>query len=72
MRYLIVYTNGRTVQGHHVYCLISKVNIFSQVNVQRVIPTSPMQVSIIEFYHLVFRVVGHECHSCGELLEIVK
>ena len=27
MRYVIVYINGRTVQGHRVYCLASRVNI---------------------------------------------
>ena len=32
VRYVIVYTNDRTVQGHHIYCLVSKVNIFSQGN----------------------------------------
>ena len=72
MRYVIIYKNGRIVHGHCVYCLVSKVNIFSQGKVQRVIPTFSMQVSIVEFYHLVFRFVGHQCHSCGEFLEIVK
>ena len=47
MRYVIVYTNDRTVQGHHVYCLTSRVNIFLQGNVQRVTHTSPMQVSTV-------------------------
>ena len=47
MRYVIVYTNGRIVQGHRVYCLASRVNIFLQGNVQRVTPTSPMQVSTV-------------------------
>ena len=47
VRYVIVYTNGRIVQGHRVYCLASRVNIFSQGNVQRVTPTSPMQVSTV-------------------------
>ena len=28
MEYVIVYTNDRMVQGHHVYCLVSRVNIF--------------------------------------------
>ena len=28
VRYVIVYTNGRIVQGHRVYCLASRVNIF--------------------------------------------
>ena len=45
--YVIVYTNGRIVQGHRVYCLASRVNIFSQGKVQRVTPTSPMQVSTV-------------------------
>ena len=47
VRYVIVYTNDRIVQGHRVYCLASRVNIFSQGKVQRVTPTSPMQVSIV-------------------------
>ena len=47
VRYVIVYTNGRIVQGHRVYCLVSRVNIFSQGKVQRVTPTSPMQVSTV-------------------------
>ena len=47
VRYVIVYTNDRIVQGHRVYCLASRVNIFSQGNVQRVTPTSPMQVSTV-------------------------
>ena len=41
MEYVIVYTNDRMVQGHHVYCLVSRVNIFLQGNVQRITPTSP-------------------------------
>ena len=48
MEYVIVYTNGRTVQGYRVYCLVSRVNIFLQGKVQRVAPTSPMQVSTDE------------------------
>ena len=47
MRYVIVNTNGKTVQGHHVYCLTSRVNIFLQGKVQRVAPTSLMQVSTV-------------------------
>ena len=47
VRYVAVYTNGRIVQGHRVYCLASRVNIFSQGKVQRVTPTSPMQVSTV-------------------------
>ena len=47
MEYFIVYTNGRTVQGHRVYCLVNRVNIFLQGKVQRVTPTSPMQVSTV-------------------------
>ena len=47
VRYFIVYSKGRTIQGHRVYCLASRVNIFLQGNVQRVIPTSPMQVSTV-------------------------
>ena len=69
VRYAIVYTNGRIVQGHRVYCLASRVNIFLQGKVQRVTPTSPMQVSSVESITQSFRIFGHECHSCGELLE---
>ena len=47
LRYVIVYTNGIIVQGHRVNCFASRVNIFSQGKVQRVTPTSPMQVSTI-------------------------
>ena len=49
MEYVIIYTNGRTVQEHYVYCLASRVNIFLQDNVQRVTPTSPVQVSTIGY-----------------------
>ena len=69
VRYVIVYTNGKIVQGHRVYCLASRVNIFLQGKVQRVTPTSPIQVSSIESITQSFRIFGHECHSCGELLE---
>ena len=48
VEYVIVYTNRRTIQGRHVYCLVSKVNIFLQGKVQMVTPTSPMQVSTDE------------------------
>ena len=47
VRYVIVYTNDIIVQGHRVYCLASRVNIFSQGKAQRVTPTSPMQVSTV-------------------------
>ena len=47
VRYVIVYTNDRIVQGHRAYCLASRVNIFSQGKVQRVTSTSPMQVSTV-------------------------
>ena len=69
MRYVIIYINDRIVQRHHVYCLVSKVNVFSQGKVQRITPTCPMQVSTIGFYHYVGRVLGHQFHSYGELLE---
>ena len=49
VRYVIFCTNGRIVQGHRVYCLSSRVNIFSQGKVQRVTPTSPMQVSTVAY-----------------------
>ena len=48
MRYVIIYINSITVQGHHVYCLVSRVNIILQGKVQRVAPTSPIQVSTVE------------------------
>ena len=44
VEYVIVYTNDRIVQGHRVYCLVNRVNILLHGNVQRVAPTSPMQV----------------------------
>ena len=47
VRYVIVYTKGRIVQGHRVYCLASRVKIFSQGKVQRVTPTPPMQVPTV-------------------------
>ena len=47
VRYVIIYTNSITVQGHHIYCLVSRINIFLQGNVQRVTPSSPMQVSTV-------------------------
>ena len=47
VRYVIVYTNDRIIQGHCVYCLASRVNIFLQEKVQRITPTSPMQVSSV-------------------------
>ena len=49
MEYVIVYTNGRTVQGHRVYYLVRKVNVFLQGNIQRVIPTSPMHISTVGY-----------------------
>ena len=67
VRYVIVYTNGRIVQGHRVYCLASRVNIFSQGKVQRVTPTSPMQVN-----HHVCLAFSHQFRSCGELFDIVN
>ena len=60
VRYVIVYTNGRTIQGYRVYCLVSKVNIFSQGKDQGVKPTYPTQVSTAELYHLVCRIFGHQ------------
>ena len=47
VRYVIIYTNGKMVQGHHVHCLVSRVNICLQGNVQRVTLTSHMRVSTI-------------------------
>ena len=47
MEYVIVYTNGRTVQEHRLYYLVRKVNVFLQGNVKRVIPTSPIQISTV-------------------------
>ena len=70
MTYVILYTNDRTVQEHHIYCLVSSVNIFLQGKVQRLTPTSSMQVkplySITRFLGLDSRC---QFHSCEELLE---
>ena len=52
MRYVIINTNDRAIQGHRVYCLGSRVNILLQGKVQRVIPTSHMQASTVVLYHL--------------------
>ena len=30
VRYVIIYTYDKIVQGHHVHCLVSRVNIFLQ------------------------------------------
>ncbi len=49
MRYIIVYTNDKIVQGHRVYWSASKVNILSQWKVQGLMPTYPMQLSIVEY-----------------------
>ena len=72
VRYVIVYTNGRIVQGHRVYCLASRVNIFSQGKVQRVTPTSPMQVSTVASITMSISPFSHQFRSCGELLDIVN
>ena len=72
VRYVIIYTNDKMVQRHRVYCLVSRVNIFLQMNVQRITLTSPMQVSTIVLYYLcgiVGLVLGCQFHSCRELLE---
>ena len=47
MRYVIIYTNNITIQGHHIYCLVSRINIFLEGKVQRVTSTSPMHVSTV-------------------------
>ena len=39
------------VQGHHVSCLVSRVNILLQGKVQKVAPIPPMQVSTVVLYH---------------------
>ena len=49
MRYVSIYTNSRTVQGHHIYFLVSRVNIFSQGNVQRVTPTFLVKVPTVGY-----------------------
>ena len=49
MRYVIIYTNNITVQGHHIYCLVSRINMFLEGKVQRVTSTSPMHVSTVGF-----------------------
>ena len=51
MRYVTIYTNDKTVQGHHVYCLVNKLNALLQGKIQRVTPTYPMQVSTAILYH---------------------
>ena len=51
VRYIVVYTNDRTVQGHRV--LASKVNIFSQGKVQGLMSIYPMQILIAEVCHRV-------------------
>ena len=51
VRYVIIYTNDRTIQGHHVYCLVSRVNIILQGKIQRVPRSSLMRVSIVALYH---------------------
>ena len=48
VRYVIIYTNDKIVHGHHVYCLVSRANIFLQRKVKRVTPTSHMEVSTVE------------------------
>ena len=58
-----------TVQGHCVYCLVSKVNIFSQGKVQGVKPTYPMQISTAEIYHLVYCVFGHQFSFMWGIIE---
>ena len=50
VRYVIVYINGRAVQGYHIYWSASKVSIPLQGKVQRVTPTYPMQVSTVWTY----------------------
>ena len=50
MRYVLIYTNDKTIQGYRVYCLINKVNILLQEKVQRVTHTYPMQVSTVILY----------------------
>ena len=47
MRYVSIYANGRTVPGHRVYCLASRVNILLQWKIQRVTPTASVQVSTV-------------------------
>ena len=51
MRYVIIYKNDITVQGHRVYCLVSGVNVFLQGKVQRITLTYSMQVSTNVLYH---------------------
>ena len=72
VRYVIIYTYDKTVQGHRVYCLVSGVNVLLQEKVQRVTPTYPVQVSTVVTLSL-----GRSCmfgchfHSCGDLLEFI-
>ena len=71
VRYVIVYTNDKIVKGHRVYYLASKVNIFSQGNVQNVTPTSHMQVSTVASIKVCLA-FSHQFYSCGKLLDIVN
>ena len=72
VRYVIVYTNGRIVQGHRVYCLASRVNIFSQGKVQK--GNTYLSYASFNrcFYHHVCLAFSHQFRSCGELLDIVN
>ena len=65
-------TEMTTIPGQRVYCLASKVNIFLQENVQRVIPTSFMQVSIIGSITKHVMYFNYYFHSYGELLDYVN
>ena len=47
MRYVINYTNDKTVQEHLVYYLVSRVNILLQGKIQRITPTSPVQFQLL-------------------------
>ena len=69
MRYVIIYKNHRTVQGHRVYCLVNGVNVLLQEKIQRV-----THLSYVGFNYCTLSlgrsyVFGRQFHSCGDLLE---
>ena len=71
MRYVIIYACNRAVQGHGVFYLVSRVNILLQRKVQRITPTSFMQVSTVVLYHfrgIVCPAFRCQFYSCGGIV----
>ena len=72
VRYVIFYINGGIVQGHRVYCLASRVNIFFTREGSK----GNIYLSYASFnrcfYHHVCLAFSHQFRSCGELLDIVN